>query len=68
MAAQSEVRYWKRALDAGEVERFVAEWLNCEFVEIDVDGEVWVEKPMVGHWLKQERLLEFVDFMRQRGY
>lgn len=39
---------------------YIKEWLNCREVDIDADGDVWVADPMVGHWLRDERKLEYV--------
>lgn len=41
-------------------EPLIREWLNCDTASVDAEGDVWVEGPMAGHWLKPERLAEFV--------
>lgn len=41
-------------------EPLIREWLNCETASVDADGDVWVEGPMTGHWLKPERLADFM--------
>lgn len=37
-------------------EPLIREWLNCQTASVDADGDVWVEGPMVGHWLKPDAL------------
>lgn len=40
-------------------EPLIREWLNCQTASVDADGDVWVEGPMVGHWLSPDKLDEF---------
>ncbi|MGO9474523.1 MAG: hypothetical protein ACLPWS_14170 [Rhodomicrobium sp.] len=39
---------------------------NCNFAEIDNDGEVWIEGPQTGHWLNEDQLQQLVKFKRER--
>ena len=43
-------------------EPLIREWLNCQTASVDSDGDVWVEGPMVGHWLKPDKLDEYLDW------
>lgn len=44
----------------------IQEWLNCETASVDAEGDVWVEGPMVGHWLSAERRQAFIDWRQTR--
>ena len=41
-------------------EPLIREWLNCQTASVDADGDVWVEGPMVGHWLKPDRIEDYL--------
>lgn len=41
-------------------EEIIREWLNCETASVDADGDVWVEGPMVGHWLSEEKKVDYL--------
>lgn len=43
-------------------ETLIRQWLNCETAEVDADGDVWVEGPMVGHWLAEDQRQAFEEF------
>ncbi|MEN5117487.1 hypothetical protein ABE488_09160 [Luteimonas sp. TWI662] len=40
----------------------IREWLNCTTASVDAGGDVWVERPMTGHWLNEDRKAEYVDW------
>lgn len=46
-------------------EALVRQWLNCETAEIDSEGGIWVEGPMTGHWLDDEKRLEYLAWRYQ---
>lgn len=48
-------------------EPLLQEWLNCTAVSVDADGDVWVEGPMVGHWLSADRKAEFATWRQARA-
>lgn len=37
----------------------IRQWANCQDASVDADGDVWIEGPMVGHWLKPDRLAAY---------
>lgn len=41
-------------------EQLIREWLNCEEASVSDDGGVWVQGPMTGHWLRDDRLDAFM--------
>ena len=43
-------------------EPLIREWLNCQTASVDADGDVWVEGPMVGHWLKPDSLDDYREW------
>lgn len=47
-------------------EPLIREWLNCQTASVDADGDVWVEGPMVGHWLKPGALDDYLDWRAGR--
>ena len=47
-------------------EPLIREWLNCQTASVDADGDVWVEGPMVGHWLKPDKLDEYLEPIDRR--
>jgi hypothetical protein len=38
------------------VEDWFAQVFNCQTVEIGDDGSLWIESPMAGHWVSQDRI------------
>ncbi len=40
----------------------VREKFNCEEVEIDDEGNIWIAKPQAGHWLSADHVNEFADW------
>ena len=40
----------------------IQEWLNCCEVSVDSEGDVWVEGPMVGHWLDDEKKAKYLEW------
>jgi hypothetical protein len=42
----------------------IAQWNNTTDNDIDEDGNVWVANPQTGHWLDDDRLIEFARFMQ----
>ena len=41
-------------------ESLIKEWLNCREASVDPEGDVFVEGPMAGHWLSDEKKSEFL--------
>lgn len=46
-------------------EALVRQWLNCETAEIDSEGDIWVDGPMAGHWLDDEKRLAYLAWRYQ---
>lgn len=42
---------------------FVTDWNNTTENEISEDGSVWVANPQVGHWLNDDAMIEFAQFL-----
>lgn len=38
----------------------IQNWINCAECDVDSDGDVWVSGPMTGHWLSDEKKLEYI--------
>ena len=38
----------------------IKEWANCQKADVDSDGNIWIEGPQTGHWLKDEKIFDFV--------
>jgi hypothetical protein len=41
----------------------IVEWNNTTDNDIDTDGDVWVANPQAGHWLNDDRLIEFAVYI-----
>lgn len=41
----------------------IVQWNNTTDNDIDADGNVWVADPQTGHWLDDDRLIEFAAFL-----
>lgn len=46
-----------------EVMDAIVQWNNTTENDIDDKGDVWVSNPQTGHWLKEDRLIEFAKFL-----
>jgi len=44
----------------------IVAWNNTTDNDIDADGDVWVANPQTGHWLNDDRLIEFAVFLAQK--
>jgi hypothetical protein len=40
----------------------VIQWVNCREVDIGDDGRIWIANPHSGHWLSDEKLVEFLNW------
>lgn len=40
----------------------VIQWANCHEVDIGEDGRIWIAHPQKGHWLSDDKLVEFLDW------
>ena len=47
----------RRVLDA------VVQWNNTTDNGIGTAGDIWVANPQIGHWLKDDQLIEFANFL-----
>jgi hypothetical protein len=43
------------------------EWANCREARVDDHGDVWIEDPQTGHWLEDDDLLNFVDWVEGKA-
>lgn len=41
------------------VEDAVRQWANCQGASVDEMGDIWIEGPQAGHWITDEKILEF---------
>jgi hypothetical protein len=41
------------------VENAVKEWANCHEASVDTNGDIWIEGPQAGHWLSEDKIVEF---------
>jgi hypothetical protein len=48
--------------DHNELSSAVIDWSNCAEVEISPEGNIWVHGAQSGHWLKDDDLIEFVNW------
>lgn len=46
-----------------EVLDAIVQWNNTTENDIDEKGDVWVSNPQTGHWLNEDRLVEFAKFL-----
>ena len=46
----------------GLVEAAVCEWANCQEASVDESGGIWIENPCTGHWLSDEKVVEFFNW------
>lgn len=57
-----QLNHWLRGevlfLEVPYTEDQVKEYFNCEVAQIAPDGNVWIQGPMVGHWLDKDQLTD----------
>lgn len=41
----------------------IVQWNNTTENDIDASGAIWVSNPQTGHWLDDDRLVEFASFL-----
>jgi hypothetical protein len=41
------------------IENAVKEWANCLEASVDTNGNIWIEGPQTGHWLSEDKIIEF---------
>lgn len=41
----------------------VVQWNNTTDNGVGPAGDIWVASPQIGHWLKDEQLIEFANFL-----
>jgi hypothetical protein len=47
-----------------EVLAAITEWNNTTENEITEAGDIWVSNPQSGHWLSEDHLIEFAEFLK----
>lgn len=40
----------------------VCEWANCREASAHETGSIWIEGPQAGHWLNDEKIVEFWEW------
>ena len=50
----------------GVTEDQVKECFNCEEAVIDEYGDIWIERPQSGHWLRDHEYESLVKFVEAR--
>lgn len=43
----------------------VKEWANCQEADI-VSGDIWIANPQTGHWLSEDKLIEFAEWREKQ--
>lgn len=51
------------AAEEDRAEDFVNEYWNCKNGYVDTDGKVWVETPQSGHFVDDEEIEQFCDWL-----
>ena len=46
-----------------EVMESIMQWNNTIENDVDENGRVWVASPQMGHWLNDDHLIEFANFI-----
>lgn len=46
-----------------EVLDAIVQWNNTTENDISEDGNVWVANPQTGHWLNDDHIVEFANFL-----
>lgn len=46
-----------------EVMDAIVQWNNTTDNDISEDGSVWVSNPQTGHWLGEDKLISFAEFL-----
>ena len=44
----------------------VKEWANCQEADIDEAGDIWIANPQTGHWLGEDKLIEFAEWCQKQ--
>jgi len=61
-----KISYQQNLKDYGVTVDQVRECFNCASAEIDSAGDIWIEGPQTGHWLKDAELAQLVEFIEAR--
>jgi hypothetical protein len=40
----------------------VKTWANCHEADVSDDGNIWIAEPHRGHWLNDDKLVEFINW------
>lgn len=62
-AARNAVREAIKFAGRDEVMDAIVQWNNTTENDIAEDGNVWVANPQIGHWLNEDQLVEFANFL-----
>ncbi len=62
--ARTEILEAIKVCSREEILDAIAQWNNTTDNDIDAEGNVWVANPQNGHWLDDDRLIEFARFMQ----
>jgi len=54
------------SLNGKNIEDLVKEFFNCENATVDDIGDIWIEGPQAGHWLRDEEKENFIKWLQTR--
>jgi hypothetical protein len=41
-------------------------WANCYEADVSPEGNIWIAQPQRGHWLDDDRLVEFINWTEKQ--
>lgn len=44
----------------------ITQWANCHEASVSGEGNIWIANPQTGHWLTEDELVEFVEWLDQQ--
>ncbi|MCC6775658.1 MAG: hypothetical protein IT537_03320 [Hyphomicrobiales bacterium] len=44
----------------------VITWANCREADVSPDGNIWIAGPQRGHWLSDDKLVQFINWTEKR--
>lgn len=53
-------------VDDADLPELVIRKYNCKSVERSCLGGIWIADPMTGHWLSEDDLIEFADWLKKQ--
>lgn len=62
----NEARTIISTCNSDELADAVKTWANCREASIDDAGDIWIADPQNGHWLSEEKLIEFAEWCQKQ--